>query len=176
VTALSRTRLAFLILTYVLPACVFLCMITIVSDREGWPYVDALPDDQVCEPQPSTDKLPIGLHYCGRYYLGKTFFSKYRLKKNIMNCEKNLLRPPPKDLLGKYDHAIKPPRADLQDKHTYTEEREPIGSKRAKREVFMLCGLVSAVNEALRYHKHHACGGSENLNETYSVHDDPTDW
>jgi hypothetical protein len=104
------------------------------------------------------------------------FFSKYRLKKNIMKCEKNLLRPPPKDLPGMYDYSITPPRADLKDKKTYAEVRTSFGSKRAKREAFMFCGMVSAVNEALRFHKQHACGGSENLNETYSVHDDPTDW
>jgi hypothetical protein len=105
------------------------------------------------------------------------FFSKYRLKKNIMKCEKKLLRPPPKNLLGMYDYSISPPRADLKDKNTYTEVRSTsFGKKRAKREVFMFCGMVSAVNEALRFHKQHACGGLENLNETYSVHDDPTDW
>jgi hypothetical protein len=104
------------------------------------------------------------------------FFSKYRIKKNIMNCEKNLLRPPPKDLLGKFDYAISPPRADRKDSKTYTEMRVHLDKKQEKREVFMLCGMINAVNEALRYHKHHACKGSGNLNETYTIHDDPTDW
>jgi hypothetical protein len=98
------------------------------------------------------------------------------MKKNIMKCEMNLLRPPPKTLLGMYDYAITPPRADLKDQKNPTELRTQIDRTREKREAFMLCGLVSAVNEALRFHKQHACGGSENLNETYSVHDDPADW
>ncbi|GAX14325.1 hypothetical protein FisN_1Hh525 [Fistulifera solaris] len=39
-------------------------------DREGWSYIDALPDDQVCRPAASA-RLPVGLHYCKRYMLGK---------------------------------------------------------------------------------------------------------
>jgi hypothetical protein len=51
------------------------------GDREGWPYVDALPDDQVCDPislrqqqlqqQPNKSKLPVILHYCQDYGIGK---------------------------------------------------------------------------------------------------------
>jgi hypothetical protein len=47
-------------------------------NREGWPYIDALPDDQVCDPlslqqqqQSNTNKLPMVLHYCQHYSLGK---------------------------------------------------------------------------------------------------------
>jgi hypothetical protein len=53
-------------------------------DREGWPHIDALPDDEVCDPlslrqqqqqqqQPNRNrsKLPIILHYCGNYGIGK---------------------------------------------------------------------------------------------------------
>jgi hypothetical protein len=53
-------------------------------NREGWPYIDALPDDQVYEPlslqqqqqqestkQSNTIKLPMILHYCQEYSLGK---------------------------------------------------------------------------------------------------------
>lgn len=98
------------------------------------------------------------------------------MKKNIMSCEKNLLRPPPRDLATeKIDYYIRPPLADLSDKRTYTEEHQPLASSRqAKREAFMLCGLVDSMNEALRYHKTHACGDSANLNESYTVYDDPT--
>jgi len=39
-------------------------------DREGWAYIDDIPDDQICDPLVSTH-LPIGLHYCKRYFLGK---------------------------------------------------------------------------------------------------------
>jgi len=49
---------------------------TTSEDREGWPFIDALPDDEVC-PSPAnsssntTSPLPIGLHYCQRYLLGQ---------------------------------------------------------------------------------------------------------
>jgi hypothetical protein len=56
---------------------------TSFSGREGWPFIDALPDnEEVCQPD-STRVLPIGLHYCKRYSLEKNFFSKYRIKKNM---------------------------------------------------------------------------------------------
>jgi hypothetical protein len=35
------------------------------SNREGWAFIDALPDDQVCS-TPESAKLPIALHYCKR--------------------------------------------------------------------------------------------------------------
>ena len=55
------------------------------DDREGWPYVDALPDEQVCDPislqqqqkqqrqqlQSNKDNLPFILHYCQKYAIGK---------------------------------------------------------------------------------------------------------
>jgi hypothetical protein len=55
---------------------------TIADDREGWKFIDELPDDQVCRVARTAtgdigdeyDKLPVlpnGLHYCKRYVLGK---------------------------------------------------------------------------------------------------------
>lgn len=46
--------------------------------REGWAFVDDLPDESVChvESWAQIPKMPIILHYCGRYMLGKFFFSK----------------------------------------------------------------------------------------------------
>jgi hypothetical protein len=93
-----------------------------------------------------------------------------------MNCDKNLLLPPPRDLFPKYDYALTPPRADIKDLNEYKEQRHDIPSKQAKREAFMLCGLISAVNEALKYYKQEACGGNANLKQVYTVYDDPSNW
>ena len=97
-----------------------------------------------------------------------------------MDCDKNLLKPPPVDVFPQFNYTIDPPRADLSDAKTYGKLRHPIKTKRAKREAFMLCGMISAVNEALRYYKQRACGkdgvAAANMNETYTVHDDPTDY
>lgn len=106
------------------------------------------------------------------------FFSKYRLKKNIMNCEKGLLKRPPLDLaLHGLDYAIFPPRADGKDKDTYVEKHELIKfKKQRKREAFMLCGLTRSVNEAMAHLKRHACGNHGNFSETYTIYDDPTNF
>lgn len=145
---------------------------TTAANREGWPLVDAIPDDQICDPS-TTANMPIGLHYCKRYILERNFFSKYRLRKNIMDCDKPLLQPPPTDMVvRKIDWGIWPPRADLSDRNTYNEERSKIRSK-PKREAFMLCNLVRSINEALRYHKELACDGNANWNEVYNLYDDP---
>jgi hypothetical protein len=95
-----------------------------------------------------------------------------------MDCDKNLMKLPLDDIFPRLDYAISPPRADLKDAKTYHEVRDPINAKRAKREAFMLCGMISAVNEALRYYKQHACGRdgapAGNLKEIYTIHDDPS--
>lgn len=94
-----------------------------------------------------------------------------------MQCDKSLLTPVPSDVFPKYNYSITPPRADRSDAKTYREIREYMEGKQAKREAFMLCQLTYGMNAALRYHKKLACAnGKANLNETYSVHDDPTDW
>ena len=61
---------------------------TSANDREGWKFIDVLPDSDVCPipvratsgnvvPPNSNPKLPIGLHYCGIYLLGKVRHSVY---------------------------------------------------------------------------------------------------
>jgi hypothetical protein len=88
-----------------------------------------------------------------------------------MDCDKALLKSPPRDIIGQFNYSIEPPAPNLEDWMSYKEVRVPVDSIKAKREAFMICGMAHAVNEALRYHKRHAC--RVNLNETYTVHDDP---
>jgi hypothetical protein len=100
----------------------------------------------------------------------------YTVKKNIMNCDRNLILPPPENLTGVYNYSVAPPRADLKDKDTYVEEHKELyrGAFSGKREYFMLCGIIRSVNEALTHHKKAACGESANFNKTYTVYNDPT--
>mmetsp|Transcript_3649 Transcript_3649/g.7842 ORF Transcript_3649/g.7842 Transcript_3649/m.7842 type:complete len:533 (+) Transcript_3649:3-1601(+) len=154
--------------------------VTTTRTREGWALVDGLNDEEVQDvcratPPPGT-KIPMVLHYCERYMYGPMFFSKYRLKKNIMNCEKGLLQPPSKQFVGQFNYTVSPPRADLKD--NYRPDPQPITSNRtAKREAFMLCGLTRSINEALIHHKHAACpGNSANLEMTYTVFNDPSNY
>jgi hypothetical protein len=90
-----------------------------------------------------------------------------------MDCDRPLLKPPPKDLVGQFNYSIQPRSQQPWYWKDYEEERVPVDSIKAKREAFMLCGMTHAVNEALRYHKRGACHGG-NFDETYTVHDDPT--
>jgi hypothetical protein len=147
------------------------------SDREGWqPYIDSLPNGEACNP-PDSASLPVGLHYCGRYAVDRWFFSKYRLKKKFISCELPLLELPPKDLAEqKIDYFLVPPPNGH--KGEWKEKIEKISSERImKRETFMLCGMIRAVNEAARYFKANGCpDGKANLAETYTVHNDPNNY
>lgn len=145
---------------------------TTTQDREGWQFVDELPDDQVCNVDSWADnpKMPIVLHYCQRYFIGKFFFSKYRLKKRFISCETPLLTMPPKNVHLEYDYWVRPP-PDLGASHPM--EVKKISSAQAKREAFMLCGLISSMNDAARYFKMHHCEGNGNFSEVYNFHDDP---
>lgn len=174
---------------------------TFADQREGWPLIDSLPDDQLCtvasdavsvtinstawdddddddDETPFRTDLPIILHYCRRYLLGKFFFSKYRLKKKFISCKVPLLTIPPHDSAGRYDYWIRPP----PDRGTsHEDETRKISKRQARRETFMLCGLLSAMNEASRYYKDHHCDVGEgvgtnnqaNYSETYNFFDDP---
>jgi peptidyl serine alpha-galactosyltransferase len=70
---------------------------TSATDREGWPFVDALPDRDICHiPVRATSgsfvssdaypKLPIGLHYCGIYLLGKVRQHTYFTGTHCETC------------------------------------------------------------------------------------------
>jgi hypothetical protein len=52
--------------------------VTDAERREGWKYVDEIPNDRVCEvndvPMPPSARMPIALHYCQRYFLGEVRF------------------------------------------------------------------------------------------------------
>ena len=96
-----------------------------------------------------------------------------------MNCEKALIKPPPKDLaLQNLDYMIVPPVATGKDKDTYVEEKQPLknSNKQAKREAFMLCHMTKYVNEALIYYKKEACGDQGNFEQNYTVYDDPSNY
>ena len=145
---------------------------TLTPHREGWAYIDELAENEVCAPSASA-KLPIGLHYCKRYALGPDFFfSKYRLKKDFLKCQGNLLMLPPLDIGQQYDYFIAPPPAS--GKPPAEPEKKTFNKKQAKREAFMLCGMISAVNEAATYWKKHNCGSKGNFDKVYTIKNNPS--
>lgn len=145
---------------------------TTITRREGWAYIDALPDDQVCNPSSDAD-LPFVLHYCKRYFLERFFFSKYRLRKNYLSCDTPLLTTPSNSILEAdwYDPI---PESNGKQKSEEQAQRRPMNDRKTrKRELFMLCGLIGKINEAVTYYKKNQCGGNANFNETYNFHDYP---
>jgi hypothetical protein len=103
------------------------------------------------------------------------FFSKYRVKKSILECTQELLQPPPLDVALHYDYRAKPPLADGSDLRNYTQHRVVMDPIRIKRHGFMMCHMTRAVNEALMYYKRLACGSTANMNKTWNIYTDPSD-
>ena len=107
--------------------------------------------------------------------LPQWFWSKYRLKENILDCDKSLLEMPPHDLAAQnITYRIPPPGLGPNALAQYKEERIPLDRPwKSRREPFMLCQLTRAVNEAVTYHKSKACPGGGNLVQNYTVYKDP---
>ena len=161
---------------------------TQTHNREGWEYIDtALSDDQVCAPQlqparfqptddiTSSTQLPVALHYCKRYLLHTWFFSKYRLKKQYISCDTPLLQLPPIDLVRyNYTSSLQPPPNRHPPGVPWDPPRANLTTHRAKREAFMICQLIRAVNEAAIHFKKTACA-NPNWNDNYTFFNDPND-
>jgi peptidyl serine alpha-galactosyltransferase len=167
------------------------------ADREGWKWIDHLPTSDVCAIAKAavtnnngTDHvLPVSLHYCKAYSLDRFLLSKYRIKKNIMNCNKNLLKVPDhlQDVLlstppaGDYFTADWPPQSNGQPSQS-TPRR--LSRRTAQRELFMLCALTTAINNALTHYKTMACRPGDgtttenvaNFNATYEIFTDYSDY
>jgi hypothetical protein len=141
---------------------------TVSNDREGWALVDALPINQTCEPS-ETANLPFILHYCKRYFIGKWFFSKYRLRKNFVSCGVDLLQMPPSNITS-LRHHYSPPAS----RGKPMGKKETLSPQQAKREVFMLCHMIAKINEAVEYYKNHHCDPiTANFSRTYNFFDYP---
>lgn len=110
-------------------------------------------------------ELPNVLHYCQRYWLGKWFIGKYRLPKDFISCASPLLTVPPDDIALKFDFAIQPG----------TGEKKPMSNDLVKRNAFMLCKFIPALNEAARFYKQNHCKDDPpNMEETLIFHDSLT--
>ena len=143
----------------------------ISGDSEGWPLIDSIPDDQVCDQArglvqypPQTTKVPNVVHMCQRYGLGSEwFFSKRAIPTDsLYGCETPLYAEPPSDLTL-VDYKIMPPKF----------ERKTLHKGEPKRMAFMICYLYRLVNEAAAFYKANACGSTDkeppNLQKTRSL-------
>lgn len=129
---------------------------------EGWPLLSNVTNKDACHSVPPS-VYPHVLHYCQRYYLGKWFIGKYKLRKDFISCEAPLLKIPPADIALKYQSAITPG----------DKERKDIKAKQVKYYAFMVCAMIDALNSAAKYYKDHHCDSrSANYNYTYTFHKD----
>lgn len=126
---------------------------SINAGGEGWPLVDALPDENVCafakNIQHDQHAVPSVLHLCQRYMVNDWFFSKRKVPAEIFDCDQPLWKEPPGDL-------------DL----TATDRKDPV---EAKRQAFVLCSVMHTVNEAATYFKKNSCPTTGNFDATYQM-------
>ena len=132
------------------------------SGGEGWPLVDALPHENVCEfakkPDNSEHPVPSVIHFCQRYAVSDWFFAKRRMVKTFFECESPLLEEPPSNVVLESDYKQFP-----------KGERTEIKVKAAQREGFMICGIMGAMNAASRFFKTHHCKGAGNTDMTMNL-------
>jgi peptidyl serine alpha-galactosyltransferase len=112
---------------------------------EGWSYIDKMPAAEICGGF-AVDELPNVLHFCQRYGMGKYFFGKRKLPRDFLSCESPLLAEPPHDLLQQYNFAIFP-----------QGNRKEWNPTIAKRNAFVLCYMIPALNAAATYYKKNRC-------------------
>ena len=132
---------------------------------EGWPLIDKTPDRKICKNFPASE-LPHAIHYCQRYFVGKWYFGKYRLRKDFISCEAPLLMHPPDDLAERGYTIAFIPDDKVKNK---TKELKP---KQAKEEAFMVCTMIDALNTASKFYKDRHCNGTANYEYSYVFHDD----
>jgi hypothetical protein len=122
------------------------------SLTEGWPMVDDIPKDDVCKvaKKPNHEVLPVPslVHFCQRYAIGEWFFAKRRMVKTFFECESPLLEEPPSNIVAESDYQQFP-----------KGKRKSLDEKHAKREGFLVCGILAALNDASRFFKEHHCKG-----------------
>jgi hypothetical protein len=132
-------------------AASFMVSSTGIGKAEGWNYIDNIPDDQICQPSSITpEQLPNVLHFCQRYGWGPYFFGKRKLPHSFLTCDSPLLDDPPTTLLVDASNATFPGGSVKN-----------FGAVEAKRNVFTVCYILYALNEAAMYYKAHHCNGLE---------------
>jgi len=124
---------------------------------EGWPMVDNITEDKeesLCkfasDPDHSKYPVPSVIHYCQRYAIGEWFFGKRKMVKNFFECESPLMEFPPMDIIETKDY-----------KKIFNDVKKDLKKHVARREGFMVCGILSALNDAGRFFKEHSCQGVE---------------
>jgi len=139
---------------------------------EGWEAIDSVQPEEVCQHVRSdihTDpaaaewaaKLPNVIHYCQSYFLGPYFFYKRNLPSDILSCEHPLLKDP-------LDHEGVGFAAMYNSSLMPNNELKLLTPKDRNRHAFMLCYIITTMNDALTYWKQHHCSG--NFRKEFAFH------
>ena len=107
---------------------------------EKWEPIEAMDDSALCDPLTKAEELgmPIVLHYCQMYRLGKYMFGKRRPELHgIFECDGPLLEEPPKHV-GTLRVRLHP-----------RKRVEQVDKKLAARNAFPLCTITRMLNEAI---------------------------
>lgn len=140
-------------------AASFMVSSTAIGNGEGWSFVDSISDELVCQPSSvPPEKLPNVLHFCQRYGWGPYFFGKRKLPHSFLTCDSPLLGDPPVTLLTDASSATFP-----------GGNVKNFGKVEAKRNTFMVCHMLHALNEAATYYKAHHCTGPNPPNMEHSM-------
>lgn len=136
------------------------------AGQEGFGFLDNTTRGDVCVPNKiPMDQMPLVLHYCQRYSLGRWFFSKYKLREDFFTCEAPLLREPPPNLGEIYDWNIFPNEIDMLDMSTPRKEHLIILHG------WMLCTILYSLNEIAADVKKLNCGADANYSKVEHFHD-----
>lgn len=129
---------------------------------EGWPMVDALPRENHCEiaklHKHEDHPVPSVIHYCQRYAIKEWFFGKRKMDKKFFTCDSPLMEEPPSNIVEVSDY-----------KAPFGGGRKELDEKAVQREGFMICGILSALNEAGKFYKEHHCDGNGNMAKTLNL-------
>jgi len=78
---------------------------------------------------------------------------KRRVPKDFFSCDKPLLMKPPSNLATLYDFRIPPPSGG----HPSGGAKKLLSSRQIRRETFMLCFMIQAMNDASTFYKEQNC-------------------
>ncbi|KAL3919038.1 MAG: hypothetical protein SGILL_003954 [Bacillariaceae sp.] len=110
-------------------------------------------------------QLPLVLHFCQRYALGRFFFGKYKLNEQFFECDAPLLREPPLNVGDIYDWFIFPNNQETADFSAPAKQHD------IARNAWMMCSLIFGLNDAANSFKTSHCE-SPNLEKIWHFHDE----
>jgi hypothetical protein len=125
-------------------------------------YLDGVKGD-ACRISELSETVPHVIHFCQRYLIGDFCLSKYKLPVDFSSCDFPLLELPPLDIAATatYSHY------GNGDIIPWNETRKHINQK--YRHAFMVCFILSALNQAATFFKDHHCPNGANYNQTWNT-------